>query len=109
MKATARVHVHVGHARNPSTYALDTAKDVLHEGMEPVTDAYPHHISGRHIRQIPGVQEQPISSTRQNTSSYHQINHHCSEPDRADVSERSALPPPPGAAMEPWSAEAFGY
>ena len=105
----ADAHDHTGHAINPLTYALDTARDVLYEGMEPPTNAYSRDVDERRSQQVPWVQHQPLLSTKHIASSHQPLDHHFSEPDRANDFEIGALPPAPRAAMEPWSDRAFEH
>lgn len=113
--AIANVHGHAGYAIHPLTYALDTAKDVSHENVEPSTNTYPHDISERppastnldypssRMQQIFGVKQQPVWPVKQNASSYCQPSQQQSENDRASAFRRPALPPALRAAVKPWS------
>lgn len=102
------------HAMHPLTYALNIAKDIFHEDMEPPTNAYPYDISKRQptttnpdppsrIQPLPGVQHQPLWRARPKASSYRQSNPQYDEPDQDNPFERREPPPTSRAVMEAWS------
>ena len=107
-KATANVHGHAGHAINLLTYAFVTAQDNFRGIMKPLTNAYPHSISERHIQNDSEVQHQPVWPVKQETSSYYPYHHQSFvETERANALERRTPPPALRAAMEPWFDKTF--